>query len=103
MIFSTWINFIDWDDILCCCPDSSPTYQLVNKGSKNKAKDKDKNFLKEAPLVDPEPTSDISNFNVPNTNNGNISNDATKAAGKALHSALSTHGKIQIEYIELNQ
>lgn len=78
---------------------SSPTYQLVNKGSKSKAKDKDKNFLKEAPLVDPEPTSDISNFNAPNTNNGNISNDASKPAGKALHSALSTYGK---NFVHLN-
>lgn len=65
----------------------------MNKGSKSKAKDKDKNFLKEAPLVDPEPTSDISNFNAPNTNNGNISNDSSKPAGKALHSVLSAHGK----------
>lgn len=80
--------------------DSSPTYQLVSKGSKSKAKDKDKNYLKEAPLVDPEPTSDISNFNAPNTNNGNISSDPSKAGGKALHSALSAHGK-NWEHIEL--
>lgn len=50
---------------------SSPTYQLSTK-SKNS---KNKYSLKEAPLVDPEPTSDLSNFHVPNiiaTNNGNI-------------------------------
>lgn len=48
---------------------SSPTYQIStkNKNSKNKL------TLKEAPLVDPEPTSDISNFNVSSiaNNNGN--------------------------------
>lgn len=50
---------------------SSPTYQLSTK-SKNS---KNKCPVKEAPLVDPEPTSDISNFHVPNiiaNNNGNI-------------------------------
>lgn len=72
---------------------SSPTYQLASKGSKSKSKDKDKNYLKEAPLVDPEPTSDISNFNAPNANNGNISSDVSKPAGKALQTALSAHGK----------
>lgn len=77
---------------------SSPTYQLTSK-SKNKDKDKskEKHYLKEAPLVDPEPTSDISNFNVPsnaqNTNNGNVTgSDTTKPTPKALQSTLSTYG-----------
>lgn len=53
--------------------------------------------MKEAPLVDPEPTSDISNFNAPsnaqiNTNNGNVTSDVTKPTAKALQSTLSTHG-----------
>lgn len=75
---------------------SSPTYQLASKGRKlNK---------KEAPLVDPEPTSDISNFNTsaayPPNSNGNVSKseasgaDATKAPLKSIqgiHS--STHGE----------
>lgn len=77
---------------------SSPTYQLVNKSkSKSKDKDKDKGLLKEAPLVDPEPTSDISNFNAPaqSTNNGNISSDTTKPASKALQSTMSAYGKPQ--------
>lgn len=64
--------------------------------NKNKDKTKDKQYLKEAPLVDPEPTSDISNFNAPanaqNTNNGNITNDVTKPTVKAVQSTLSTHG-----------
>lgn len=68
---------------------------MVSKG-KNKDKNKDKHYLKEAPLVDPEPTSDISNFNAPanaqNTNNGNITSDVTKLAAKAVQSTLSTHG-----------
>lgn len=71
---------------------SSPTYQLAHKSKKNK----DKNYLKEAPLVDPEPTSDISCFNAPanaqNTNNGNLGSDATKATTKALQNTLSAHG-----------
>lgn len=73
---------------------SSPTYQLVSK-SKNKSKEK--HYLKEAPLVDPEPTSDISNFNAPanaqNANNGNITSDVTKPSLRALQSTLSTYGK----------
>ena len=74
---------------------SSPTYQLVSK-SKSKDKSKEKHYLKEAPLVDPEPTSDISCFNAPanaqNTNNGNITCDVTKSSTKAIQSTLSTHG-----------
>lgn len=60
---------------------SSPTYQLSTK-SKNL---KNKLTLKEAPLVDPEPTSDISNFNVSSVvnNNGNapISENEPNSAG----------------------
>lgn len=69
---------------------SSPTYQLSQKSKKGK----DKNYLKEAPLVDPEPTSDISNFNAPayaqNSNNGNLGSDATKSNAKEQQS--TTHG-----------
>lgn len=75
---------------------SSPTYQLANKGRKfNK---------KEAPLVDPEPTSDISNFNTsavfPPNSNGNVSKsdnfgaDVTKAPLKSIQGIHpSTHGE----------
>lgn len=42
---------------------SSPSYQLVKKKSLDS---------KEAPLADPEPTSDISGQNVPSAYNGNI-------------------------------
>ncbi|XP_031618907.1 uncharacterized protein LOC116338021 [Contarinia nasturtii] len=73
--------------------EDSPTYQ--KQGSKNK-KNKEKTYLKEAPLVDPEPTSDISNFNAPpnaqNTNNGiNITSDVTKPTAKAFQNTLSTY------------
>lgn len=74
---------------------SSPTYQLSSKGRKfNK---------KEAPLVDPEPTSDISNFNTsavyPPNSNGNVSKtdtaDVTKAPLKSIQGIHSnTHGKM---------
>lgn len=82
---------------MCC---SSPTYQLA---SKTKNKNKDKNALKEAPLVDPEPTSDISNFNIPNanSNNGNISktdigsDSLTKPSGRIIQNVQSTHGKCE--------
>lgn len=91
--FSAAFCFIEY-----CC--SSPTYQLA---SKTKNKSKDKNALKEAPLVDPEPTSDISNFNIPNTtsNNGNISktdigNDSTKLSGRIIQNIQSSHGKQNI-------
>lgn len=79
------------------CFNSSPTYQLASK-SKNKSKEKDKLGVKEAPLVDPEPTSDISALNAPlNSNNGNISStDVQKPPAKALQSILSsnTYGKL---------
>lgn len=55
------------------------------------------NILKEAPLVDPEPTSDISNLNAPNvaghgTKNGNItaSNDPVICG---INNFKSSHGK----------
>lgn len=84
---------------------SSPTYQKQHQGGKSKKdkekiKNKDKHYLKEAPLVDPEPTSDISNFNAPanfqNTINGNIANDGTKSTVKALQTTLSAYGKLKL-------
>lgn len=82
---------------------SSPSYQLA---SKSKNKNKNMSTLKEAPLVDPEPTSDISNFNAPNvpghgTKNGNVtaSSDATKAGAKQLQGVQSAHGKF--DYLKL--
>lgn len=78
---------------------SSPTYQLASKGRKfNK---------KEAPLVDPEPTSDISNFNTtaafPSNSNGNVTKsdnygtEVTKAPLKSIQGIHSSaHGKCSI-------
>lgn len=56
--------------------------------------------MKEAPLADPEPTSDISNQNASlviagtNTVNGNVSKadaDNLRPAGKALHNVQTTN------------
>lgn len=62
--------------------------------SKNKNKHKGLNTLKEAPLVDPEPTSDISNLNAPNvaghgTKNGNI----TDPVISGINNFQPSHGK----------
>lgn len=62
--------------------------------SKNKNKNKSSNTLKEAPLVDPEPTSDISNLNAPmhGTKNGDITatNDPVISGTNNFQ---SSHGK----------
>lgn len=74
------------------CSFSSPTYQLASK-NKNKI---DKIGLKEAPLVDPEPTSDISNFNSAFVGgNGNITKQDInstdlKPSLKAIHNIRSS-------------
>lgn len=84
---------------------SSPTYQLASKSKKS-----DKNELKEAPLADPEPTSDISNQNAPlavsatNTINGNVSKaDVERPTAKALHNIQSTNtnGRCPIFFYDL--
>lgn len=96
--------FFIWSSYFCT---SSPTYQLASK-NKNK-NNKNSNTLKEAPLVDPEPTSDISNFNAPNiaghgTKNGNltVATDAAKAGVKHLQSVQSTHGDFISIILQLN-
>lgn len=61
---------------------SSPSYQLVKK----KLDDS-----KEAPLADPEPTSDISNQNIPSTYNGNIN----RPEAIIEHSRLPSHKVLQ--------
>lgn len=73
---------------------SSPSYKLA---SKNKNKNRSSNTLKEAPLVDPEPTSDISNFNAPNvaghgTKNGNIT-ASNEPVISETNNFQSSHGK----------
>ncbi|KAJ6649686.1 putative WD repeat-containing protein, partial [Pseudolycoriella hygida] len=62
--------------------DDSPSYQLVKKKSDDS---------KEAPLADPEPTSDISNQNIPSTYNGNIN----RPDAISEHSRLPSHKILQ--------
>lgn len=80
---------------------SSPSYKLASKIKNN---ENDSPYTsKEAPLVDPEPTSDISNLNAPNvagTKNGNItaSDDPVISGINNFH---SSHGKPFASYCSL--
>lgn len=73
---------------------SSPNYQLANKSKKS-----DKHEIREAPLADPEPTSDISNQNVPlviagtNASNGNVKvdGDNSRPTARALQNIQSVN------------